>query len=118
MQGKEGIAVAACISFTGCKPGDIVIVNLCLRTVNTGQRICYLSGMRSAQVFIFRNECLWALGLLLLTFYDFDGRTKGRTRSHILPGRQNTVRGLKCDEQEGLNKSCALRIIQEKFLCL
>ena len=77
VQRKDGLAVAACISFTGCKACDIVIVNLCLRTVNTGQRICYLSGMRSAQVFIFRNECLWALGLLLLTFYDFDGRSGG-----------------------------------------
>jgi hypothetical protein len=51
VQGKEDIAGAACISFTGCKTSGIVIVNLSLRTVNTGQRICYLSGMRSVLVF-------------------------------------------------------------------
>jgi hypothetical protein len=101
VQGKEGTAGAACISYTDCKTSDIVIVNLSLQTVNTGQRICYLSGKRSAQVFIFRNECLWAPGLLLLTFYDFDGWMDGRTLFHIFPGGQNTVRGLKCDEQEG-----------------
>jgi len=118
VQGKEGIAGAACISFTGCKTSDIVIVNLSLRTVNTGQRICCLSGTRSVKLFIFRNECLWAPRLLLLTFYDFDGCKDGLTRFHILPGGQNTVRRLKCDEQEGRNKSWALRTIQETFLCL
>ena len=62
MQGKECIAGAVCISFPGCKTSDNVTVNLSLRTVNTGQRIGYLSGMRSAQVVIFRNEFLWARG--------------------------------------------------------